>query len=40
VVGSVISIVCYALALYLLVHRGGGSLAVLLLDTAALAILF
>ncbi|XP_051229528.1 CASP-like protein 1U1 [Lolium perenne] len=40
VVGSVISVFCGALALYLFVHRGGGSLAVSLLDTAALAILF
>jgi hypothetical protein len=40
VVGSVISVVCCALALYLFVHRGGGSLAISLLDTAALAILF
>ncbi|KAK1647975.1 hypothetical protein QYE76_065780 [Lolium multiflorum] len=41
VVGSVISVVCGALALYLfVVHRGGGSLAVSLLDTAALAVLF
>jgi hypothetical protein len=40
VVGSVVSVVCGALALYLFVHRGGSSLAVSLLDTAALAILF
>ncbi|KAM0913855.1 hypothetical protein ACQ4PT_011883 [Festuca glaucescens] len=40
VVGSVISVFCGARALYLFVHRGGGSLAVSLLDTAALAILF
>jgi drug/metabolite transporter (DMT)-like permease len=40
VVGSVISVFCGALALYLFVHRGGGSLAVSLLDTAALAVLF
>jgi hypothetical protein len=40
VVGSVVSVVCGALALYLFVHRGGSSLAVSLLDTTALAILF
>jgi hypothetical protein len=40
VVGSVVSVVCGALALYLFVHRGGGLLAVSLFDTAVLAILF
>ncbi|CAM0874080.1 unnamed protein product [Alopecurus aequalis] len=40
VVGSVISVVCGALALYLFVHRAGSSLAISLLDTAAQAILF
>ena len=38
--GSIISVVCGALALYLFVHRAGGSLAVSLLDTVAQAILF
>ncbi|KAF7075239.1 hypothetical protein CFC21_080026 [Triticum aestivum] len=41
VVGSVISAVCSALALYLfVVHGGGGSIAVSLLDAAAQALLF
>ncbi|XP_037431571.1 CASP-like protein 1U1 [Triticum dicoccoides] len=41
VVGSVVSAVCSALALYLfVVHGGGGSIAVALLDAAAQALLF
>jgi hypothetical protein len=40
VAGSAISAVCGALALFLSVYRGGGSLTVSLLDTAAQAILF
>ncbi|KAM0913857.1 hypothetical protein ACQ4PT_011884 [Festuca glaucescens] len=40
VAGSAISVVCGALALFLFVYRGGGSLTVSLLDTAVQAILF
>ncbi|KAE8810559.1 CASP-like protein 1U1 [Hordeum vulgare] len=41
VVGSVVSAVCSALALYLfVVHGGGGSIAVSLLDAAAQGLLF
>jgi hypothetical protein len=40
VAGSVISVVSGALALFLFVYRGGGSLAVSLLDTTAQAFLF
>ncbi|KAK1647976.1 hypothetical protein QYE76_065781 [Lolium multiflorum] len=40
VAGSAISAVCGALALFLFVYRGGGSLTVSLLDTTVQAILF